>query len=469
MAGTYTEGQSKVLSGVYSLIVAALKAVTMGARGVVAYPFTADWGPVNAFSDAVYQPDFVKQYNATNNAMTAYKVNTHAWNGKPSKVKAYRMATNTAAKGTATLNDDAAAVSLTLETLYPSGRAFQAVVKDSVTAGNKVVQIVEGGKLLCQADASTVADLKTQLDLSDYVRVTATGNNMPANNAGLAFAGGANGEAVTATEYSAFLTALEAETGVNAFALDGTTDAAILSSAEDWVQRVRTEGLYITFVRGGEAAWDTDGGAAANAESKALNYRGIVNVGNGVDGFTAAELAIFIAARVAAVPLNATLTDEVTPYMAVNKKLTPSQRETAKLAGTLVFVQKGDQVLIDEGVNTLTAPTIDGEVASMGKIRINNALDQIVSDLESFGDEYKRSRSNTDAARLTFAATVEDTYLKPLVGLEVLQPGYSYVPDPQWHGKNAIYTPKIDEAYFFADITPVDSMERIYQKISVNL
>lgn len=47
MAGLYTEGESKILSGVYSLILAISTAITSGSRGVVAYPFTADWGPVN--------------------------------------------------------------------------------------------------------------------------------------------------------------------------------------------------------------------------------------------------------------------------------------------------------------------------------------------------------------------------------------------------------------------------------------
>lgn len=47
MAGLYTEGESKVLSGVYSLIIAISTSITSGGRGIVAYPFTADWGPVN--------------------------------------------------------------------------------------------------------------------------------------------------------------------------------------------------------------------------------------------------------------------------------------------------------------------------------------------------------------------------------------------------------------------------------------
>lgn len=47
MAGLYTEGESKILSGVYSLILAISTSITSGGRGIVAYPFTADWGPVN--------------------------------------------------------------------------------------------------------------------------------------------------------------------------------------------------------------------------------------------------------------------------------------------------------------------------------------------------------------------------------------------------------------------------------------
>jgi hypothetical protein len=353
-----------------------------------------------------------------------------------------------------------------METLYPSTRAFIAVVKDGVAVGEKIVQITENSVLLVSANGLTTASIVAQLNLSDYVRVTASGANLPENNAGEAFAGGNNGSAVTATEYSAFLTEIEADGTANSFALDGVTDEAILTVAETWVNRVRDEGVYITWVRGGPIGWDTTI-ASANAKSKALNYRGIINVGNGCGGYTAADMAIFIAARAASVALNATLTDEVTTYTEVNKKLTPSQRITAKQSGTLIFVKEGGAVVIDEGVNTLTVPHAN-ETVEMGKIRINNALDSIAKDLETFGNAYKRDRSNTQEARVTYAATVQESYLKPLVAMEVLQPGAFYEPDPEYHGLGAVFTPKIDEAFFHADLTPVDSMERIYQKLNVN-
>lgn len=465
MAGTYLEGTSKVLSGVYTLIKAAIDAVTMSARGIVAYPFTADWGPVNSLELNLYANEFNKRYNAANSALTAKKIYDQAFKGKPQQVLGYRMATG-AVKGTCVLNDAGAAMSLTLETLYPSARAFVAVVKDALTGG-KEVQITEGGILLVSVTGTTAAELETALNLTDYVRVTAKGANLPANSAGENFTGGNNGSVVTGTEYTAFLTALEADGRPNAFSFDATTDEAILTLAETWVKRVRDEGMYITWVRGGASAWDSDGGAAANAKSISLNHRGIVNVGNGCDGYTAAEMAIFIAARVASVALNRTLTDEVIDYDAVNKKLTPGERVTAKLAGTMVFTTAGNAVVIDEGVNTLTTPGAD-ESKELGKIRVNSAVDQICKDLESFGDEYKKTRSNTDAARQTYAATVENTYFLPLQTMEVIQPGYFYRPDPEYHGKNAVFNPKIDEAFFYSDITPVDSMERIYQKIKLN-
>ena len=465
MAGTYIEGVSKVLSGVYTLIKAAVSLISLGARGTIAYPFTSDWGPINTLQDVFTQGDFVNTYNAEKTALTAAKINKHAYNGKPQKLKAYRMATGAAAKGTCVLNDGAAAMSLTIQTLYESGRAFVAVVTDYV-GGGKQIDFTENGVLIARVTGADVATLEAAINVTDYFRVTAKGAQLPSNTAGVNFAGGNNGDVVTATEYSAFLTAVEADGEANALALDGVTDEAILTVVETWINRVHDEGVYITWVRGGATGWDTTP-ADANTKSKALNKRWIVNVGNGCDGFTAAEMAIFIAARVASVALNRTLTDEVTPYKAVNKKLTPSQRIIAKQAGTLVFTQEGGAVVIDEGVNTLTVPGADENV-SMGKIRINNTLDQIAKDLEAFGNEYKRTRSNTQEARETFAATIETDYLRPLVALEVIQPDFYYVPDPEYHGETPIYTPKLDEAFFAADITPVDSMEKIYQKFTVN-
>jgi len=465
MAGIYLEGSSKPLSGVYTLIQAAVAAVTMSNRGIVAYAFTSDWGPVNVITPTANGSEFKAVFNGAKTALSAAKVYTHAYKGNPQRVLGYRMATGLAAKGTLVLSDAAAAMALTLETLYPSKRVFTAVVKDG-TSGGKVVDIVENGIKLVSVEGTTVADLEAALNLSDYVRVTAKGTTLPNSIAGANFVGGSDGEIVTATEYNAFLEELEADGTPSTFALDGTSDETIIASVATWVKRVRLEGLYITFVNGGPATWDT-ALADANTASISFNYRGIVNVGNGVDGYTAAEMAIFIAARVASVPLNRTLTDEVVPYTKVNKKLKPSERVLAKEKGTLVFIQNGDFVEIDEAVNTLTNPPA-GETKEFSKLRIHNAMDQITKDLEAFGEQYKKELSNTDIAREIYAATVENSYLKGMASREVVQPGYFYRPDPNYHGKDAVFNPQIDEAFFFADLTPVDSMERIYQKIGVS-
>lgn len=467
MAGTYLEGTSKVLSGVYTLIEAAVNRVSIGGRGVVAYPITANWGPVNKLDLVTTQSEFKQKYNAVAPSLTAKLVHDLAFKGQAQRVLPYRMATNLAKKGTASLMDTGSVVAITLETLYPSDRSLIAVVKAGLTK-LKVIEITEGGVLLFKAEGDTVSELVDILNTSQYVRVIAQGTNLPENSAGVTFTGGHNGHSVTATEYGNFLTEIEADGTINAFAFPGVTDEAILATAEAFIKRVRTEGMYASFARGGASAWDADL-SLGNAKSKAINYRGIINVGNGVDGYTAAEVSTFVAARAASVALNRTLTDEVVPFNDVNVKtaVTPGERIKAKEAGTLIFVKKGDAVLIDEGVNTLTTPPA-GEVREMGKIRVNNALDQIAKDLEAFGDEYKKDKSNTDTARETFAATVENTYLKTMASQEVIQDGYFYRPDPEYHGKDAVFNPKIDEAFFHSDITPVDSMERIYQKIGVS-
>lgn len=461
MAGTFMKGVSKILSGVYSRIVVAISSITMGSRGVVAYPFTSDWGPVNELVPHTLG-EFQNTYNADKTTLTANKIYLHASKGMPSKILAYRMATDTAKVGSCSLGEG----SLQLETLYPSARTFTAIVKDGVDEGAKTVEIVENGVKLVSATGADNASLAKALNDSDYVRVKTVGTVMPTNAAGVAFTGGDNGNTVTVTQYSAFLTEIEADGNANSFSLDGVTDNAILTTAVTWLNRVRTEGFYVTFAVGGPSAWDTDP-AAANAKSTEYNFRAIVNVGNGCDGYSGADMAIFVAARIASVALNRTLTDETVPYTKVNKKLTVSQRETAKTKGTLVFVANGDFVEIDEGINTLTAPSPE-ESKELGKIRVANTLDYVTKDLEAFGVEYKKTLSNTDEARQCYAAMVEESYLRPLANDEIIRGGFFYRPDPEYHGKEAVYKPKIDEAFFDSDITPVDSMERIYQKIGVN-
>jgi hypothetical protein len=470
MAGTYLEHTSKDLSGVYTLIVAVLEYVVMGARGIVAYPFTANWGPCNDLTIVLYGSEFDAKFNPTGStAVTANKISALAFKGKPQKILAYRMATTDAKKGQAILNDAQATpqMSLTLETLYESDRSFVVTIKDSLNIeGGKMLELTENGNLLFRTESGTLDDLATKIDYSDYIRVKSKGTQLPANNAGVSFTGGSNGAVVTSFEYDAFLDTIEADGTCNAFSLDSVTDETIIAMVVTFVKRVRDEGFYTTFVRGGPQSWDTNLDASG-AAAFVCNHRGIVCVGNGVDGYTAADMAIFIAARVASVPLNRTLTDEVVDFVAVNKKLKPGERVTAKLNGTLVFVADGKAVVIDEGINTLTVPHAN-EVKEMGKIRINNTLDQIAHDLEVFGNEYKKSLSNTDAARKTYAATVTETYYKGLVAMEVLQPGATYTPDPEYHGKDAVFHPKVDEAFFVSDIQPVDSMEKIYQKMRLH-
>lgn len=457
MAGLYTEGESKVLSGVYSLIIAISTSITSGGRGIVAYPFTADWGPVNELTAGNLR-ELRDNYNAVGSSLSVGKIYTHASNGEPKKVLGYRMATAEAKVAAATVD------TWVFETVYPTTRPFVLVVKDGVEDGSIKISLVENAVELTSFLVSDVDSLVTMVNASDYIRVKTKGTTLPKANAGVEFKGGNNGDAVTVTNYTAFLDEIEADGTANAFSLDGVSDESIISTVIAWVKDVRQEGFYVSFVTGGPKAWDsaTD---TANAKSREINYRPVINVGNGCDGYTAAEMAIFVAARVAAVALNSSLTDETVPYQAVNVRLKKSIRERAKKAGTIIFVAKGDTVEIDEGVNTLTSPK-SGEVKEMGSIRVSSTIDYVVHDLELFGEEYKKAKSNTDSFRATYATTVQQQYLDPLVAQEILKEGASYEPDPDYYGENATKKAKANEAFFVGDITPNESPEKIYQKLS---
>lgn len=468
MAGTYQEGQSKTLSGVYSLIMALVSSVTTGTRGIVAVPFTANWGPVNSLQVMGRASEFDALYNTKEGAAgigaatTAQKVRTLVYKGKPYQVLGYRLATSAAAKATATVP-----TGWVLETVYPTDRALVAVVKNGTGSGAIAVQIVEAGVILASVEDSTVTGLQAKIDATGIVKVKTAGASLPLTTAGVSFTGGSNGAAVTATEYAAFLAEVEADRTATGIALDGVTDSAILATFDTWVKRVRDEGLYITAAQGGGTAWDSDL-SLANAASKTLNHRGIINVGNGVDGYTAAEMAVFAASYAASIALNGDMTDQPLDFTSVNVKtpLTIGNRTTAKNSGTLIFVMDAGKVVIDEDVNTLTAAS-GLESAEMGSVRINNTLDYIAGSLEAFGNEYKKTRSNTQEARRAYASLVEDKFFRPLVRQEVIQSGYSYTEDPDYHGKDAVYSPKLNQAFFASGYTPVDGMEQIYQKFGV--
>ena len=457
MAGLYTEGESKILSGVYSLILATSNSITTGGRGIVAYPFTADWGPVNELITGNLG-DLRDTFNAVGSTLSVGKVYVHAAKGEPKKVICYRMASSDAKVASATVG------TWTFETLYPTTRPFMLVVQEGVAEGSVKISLVENAVELTSFQASDVNTLVSMVNESEYIRVKTKGDALPEANAGVEFKGGNNGNVVTVKNYSAFLEELEADGTANAFSLDGVSDDSIIATVIAWVKEVRPEGFYVSFVTGGPLTWDSDTDAA-NAKSKEINYRPVINVGNGCDGYSAAEMAIFVAARVAAVALNSTLTDETVPYTMVNKRLKRHTREVAKQSGTLLFVAKGDTVEIDEAVNTLTSPKAP-EVKEMGSIRVSSTIDYVVHDLEVFGEEYKKAKSNTEAFRATYATTVEQNYLQPLVAQEILKEGVYYIPDPEYHGENATKKPKANEAFFTGDITPNESPERIYQKLN---
>lgn len=456
MAGLYTEGESKILSGVYSLIIATSNSITSGGRGVVAYPFTADWGPVNTLVTGTVG-ELKDTFHAVGGAGSVGMVYEHAAKGKPKKVNYYRMATAKAKPAEATVG------TWVFETVYPTTRPFTLTVKEGVEEGSIKMSLIESGVELATFLVSTVESLVSMVNASDYIRVKTKGDALPEESAGVPFANGDNGEVATVQQYSAFLDEINADGTTNAFSLDGVDDEEINAAVVAWKNEVRQEGFYVTFVAGGPAEWDT-AIDTANAASKEYNDRSVINVGNGCDGYTSAEMAIFVAARVAAVALNSTLTDETVPYGTVNKRLTRQVRERARQAGTLIFVAKGDTIEIDEGVNTLTSP-IYPEVKEMGSIRVSSTLDYVVHDLEMFGEEFKKGKSNTEAFRETYATTVQQSYLQPLVDQEILKTGVYYKPDPEYHGDNAIYKPKANEAFFTGDITPNESPERIYQKL----
>ena len=157
MAGLYTEGESKILSGVYSLILAISTSITSGGRGIVAYPFTADWGPVNELTTGNLR-ELRDNYNAVGSSLSVGKIYTHASNGEPKKVLGYRMATAEAKVAAATVD------TWVFETVYPTTRPFVLVVKDGVEDGSIKISLVENAVELTSFLVSDVDSLVTMVN-----------------------------------------------------------------------------------------------------------------------------------------------------------------------------------------------------------------------------------------------------------------------------------------------------------------
>lgn len=243
----------------------------------------------------------------------------------------------------------------------------------------------------------------------------------------------------------------------NVFVYPNAVSAEEQDASLAWMQRNRTEGKHFAVVYGGEAADDLDP-TVGNTRSIRLKDEYAINLINGVvlgDGteVTSGEYASYIAGLIAGTPINKSITYQDLPVTDVTKRLRNNEVVTALSSGSLVLVNDGRSVKIEQGVTT------DSDATERGKIRIMRARQAIATDIPATAkDRYIGKIDNNPAGQVTLIAAIK-AYLETLeVNNVLLAPEVTL--DPQRESKG-------DCVFLAVSYVEVDSMERIFLTINV--
>lgn len=206
--------------------------------------------------------------------------------------------------------------------------------------------------------------------------------------------------------------------------------------------------------------------AVVPQEDKFFDNEAVTAVANGVafaDGsvFDNTTMSAWFAGQSASVSLNRSLTYvEVPGATGVVPEQSNQSIINALKAGNVVFTaRKNGTVVVEQDINTLTTFT-DTKSAQFRKNRELRALDAIANHVEEmFEDNFIGSVTNNDSGRSLLKASVID-YFKELQNTNVIG-GYS-ADDIEITKGNAD-----DVVIMNYAITPVDSMEKLYNTIKV--
>jgi len=481
--GSWSATEIPVLPGLYmNFKAAALAAIQAGARGTVAIPVKAHWGPEKQFVDITSEAMITEIFtNDITNGATAYTSLYFAILGGASKILAYRLTDSGVAKATTTLVDTGTAPGvnvLRLDGKYKGtrGNNFKVTVQvNPIDSLKKDIKLYEGTTLLrtfTLTSGTIDAAISTINNDSANVWITATklaeGSGVLNNISGQTFTGGDSGiDGVVAQDYTDWMAALETQQ-FNLLALDGIYDGAIHTSVSAWIKRIREEGKCIIGVFGGSASGDIAADAVAQAMARAagFNHEGIVSVGTGVvlDGttYSSAQVACYVAGLIGGQKLSESITYAATPFDDVTRRWTKSEMEQAVTGGVYLFFHDGSIVKGLRGMNTLITLQ-QGQNNSWKKVRAIRVMDAINIDLQGTAEaNYIGKVNNTAEGRASLIGAFKQ-YMQLLAMDGVIEAdGWDVYLDPSYYGTNATVTPEPDQVFTKWNARLTDVMEQIF-------
>lgn len=224
-----------------------------------------------------------------------------------------------------------------------------------------------------------------------------------------------------------------------------------------WTKRNREEGKHFMYVIGGTADEDKDP-TVGNARSVRCKDDYVVNLINGGVDSEGTEVysgvyASYIAGLIAGTPINKSITYAELPLADVNRHMKNSEVVTALTSGSLVIVNDGKKIKIEQGVVT------NSDSTKRGKIRIMRARQAVATDIPTTArDRYIGKIDNNPAGQVALIAAIK-SYLETLeINNVLMTPAVTL--DPK--------RPSVGDCVFLAvSYVEVDSMERIFLTINV--
>ncbi|HGS8878984.1 TPA: phage tail sheath family protein [Clostridioides difficile] len=373
--GTFVT-QNKVLPGAYMNFVSATRATSsLSDRGIVAMPLELDWG----IDEEVFQ--------VTSDDFEKYSTKYFGYDYTHDKLKGLRDLFKNIRLGYFYKLNKGVKANCSIATAKYSGTRgndLKVIVTTNIDDNTKfdVVTLLDNKKVDTQ-----IAKVITDLQDNDYVswKKDAT---LEAS-AGLVFTGGANGEAITGTEYQAFLDKIESYS-FNALGCLATT-TEIKSLFVEFTKRMRD--------RVG-AKFQTVLYKKSDAD-----YEGVVSVENKIKDTELLEssLIYWTTGAIAGCDINKSNTNKrYDGEFDVYVNYTQIQLEEALKTGKFIFHKVGDEVHVLEDINTFVSFTDDknDDFSSNQSIRV---LDQIANDIATlFNTKYLGEVPNDKSGRISF-------------------------------------------------------------------
>lgn len=437
MAGGTWVVQDKKLPGFYTKSeTEGNSSITLGERGIVTFPMELPWGAEKQLITLTAGEDTTSKlgYSILDPEMLpireAYK--------EASTTIVYR--TNVGVKASATLGTR----TFTAKHSGELGNSISIVIENSVDDPENftVITLLNGAVV----DRQTVTELG-QPTANDYVEFGGTGELT--STAALPLTGGTNGTS-TNQDHVDYTNAIQV-IPFNTIALS-TEDATLKSFYVSYVKRmIEDEGKKVQ---------------VAMNNYPTADYEGVISVKNGVvlsDGTVvdSKKSVYWTAAATAGAQINEALTYRAYPdAVDTDIKYTRTELEQAVDKGEFVFIPFKDGAVVQYDINTFTSftPKKDKRYSKNRVLRVLNGSD---NDLKQIFEEFYvgKADNHPDGRNLLKGEYIK--YFRTLEGIGAIQ---NFNPQTDIVISQGTDT---DAVYVDRAIQPVDSIDKIYEKVKV--